>query len=125
MERLSFYEIESHNIYSLFLSLFFSSEGLEVDLYQEYPLKLLAQFEERTGHKAGPMIVLNLEYGANFSGPGNDVFHLERAIGEPSEAHKSNFLHPVLYYYEELPTGMYIEVPPKITQTRTGTYLKY
>jgi hypothetical protein len=47
-----------------------------------------------------------MEYGKDFSGPGNDVFRLNRATGESSDAHKSNFLHPVFYYFDELPTGM-------------------
>jgi len=51
------------------------------------------------------LIVIVLEYGANFSGPGKDVFRLDRATGEAEHAHMSNFLHPVLYYYETLPTG--------------------
>lgn len=51
------------------------------------------------------MLVVLLEYGKDFSGPGKDVFHGSRATGEPDEAHASNFLHPVLYYYEQLPTG--------------------
>ena len=27
-----------------------------------------------------------------------------RAVGDPEVAHMSNFLHPVFYYYPELPT---------------------
>ena len=29
----------------------------------------------------------------------------DRATGDPSDAHTSNFLHPCFYYYESLPTG--------------------
>ena len=47
------------------------------------------------------MIVVSLEYGPEFSGPGKDVFWV---TGEPSEAHTSNFLHPVFYYYEFSPS---------------------
>ena len=61
-----------------------------------------------TGHDASRFIVINLQYGASFSAPGNDIFRLDRATGDPSEAHQSNFLHPALYYYEELPTGMHL-----------------
>ena len=49
------------------------------------------------------MIVLSLEYGKHFSGPGSDPFNSNRATGQASEAHESNFLHPVLYFYEQLP----------------------
>ena len=40
-------------------------------------------------------------------GPGKDIFRETRATGEPVEGHKSNFLHPVLYYYKQLPTSKY------------------
>jgi len=46
-----------------------------------------------------------MQYGLNFSGPGNDIFRTDRATGEPSDAHNSNFLHPVFYYYDRLPSG--------------------
>ena len=69
-------------------------------MYEEFPLKLLHEFSQHTGANDGPMLVISLEYGNGFSGPGADVFHEDRATGEPSEAHKSNFLHPVLYFYK-------------------------
>ena len=53
----------------------------------------------------GRIIVLLLEYGKDFSGPGKDIFRGDRATGQPEEAHRSNFLHPVFYYYQRLPTG--------------------
>ena len=34
-----------------------------------------------------------------------DVLRSDRANGNPVEADTSNFLHPVLYYYRELPTN--------------------
>jgi hypothetical protein len=58
-----------------------------------------------TGHEASRIIVINMQYGASFSAPGNDIFRLDRATGDPAEAHQSNFLHPALYYYEKLPSG--------------------
>ena len=51
------------------------------------------------------VIALLLEYGKDFSGPGEDVFRSGRATGRPEKAHTSNFLHPVFYYYQRLPTG--------------------
>ncbi len=68
-------------------------------------MNALPDFKSHTGHEVGPVIVLVLQYGANFSGPGNDIFRADRATGEPAEAHLSNFLHPVFYYYKTLPTG--------------------
>lgn len=61
-----------------------------------------------SGHDASKIIVINLQYGPSFSGPGNDIFRLDRATGDPSEAHQSNFLHPALYYYDKLPSGWYL-----------------
>ena len=60
------------------------------------------------GHNAGPVIVMVFQYGSRFSGPGKDTFHNDRAVGEAENAHLSNFLHPVFYYYETLPTGKYL-----------------
>lgn len=78
-----------------------------------------------TGHKPGPIIVFNFEYGKDYSGPGyetyrpfmkgekaslfcfhhsKDVLKEDRATGDPIEADISNFLHPVLYYYTRPPT---------------------
>ena len=36
-----------------------------------------------------------------------DFLSEDRAIGDPSSADKSNFLHPVLYYYKEPIEGMF------------------
>eukprot|EP00794_Sanderia_malayensis_P008745 gene8745-9679_t len=68
--------------------------------FEELPKGLLPNFTEITGVAFQRGIVVNLEYGKNFSGPGSDPFKEERATGEVVEAHMSNFLHPVLYYYE-------------------------
>lgn len=78
----------------------------KVEYYEEFPIRLVHQFEEFTGRPAGPMIVLNMEYGKDFSGAGKDTFKSDRATGEPGEAHKSNFLHPVIYFYKEPPTAL-------------------
>ncbi|XP_050391340.2 FAD-dependent oxidoreductase domain-containing protein 2 [Patella vulgata] len=75
------------------------------EYYEEFPINLLHEFTNITGAEAGELIAVVLQYGANFSGPGNDIFRTDRATGEPSEAHKSNFLHPVLYYYKDIPTA--------------------
>lgn len=86
---------------------FFSSNsgGQEFEYIEQFPLRLLSEFASYSGHDVDRTIVVSMEYGANFSGPGKDIFRIDRAVGEPREAHKSNFLHPVLYYYTRLPTG--------------------
>ena len=81
----------------------FSNDTFEI--VKEFPVNMLDRFEEVSGHRAGPAIVLILQYGHNFSGLNNDVFREDRAVGNADVAHKSNFLHPTLYYYLKLPTG--------------------
>ena len=82
-----------------------SRDGRWFDHHEEFPINLLHEFSERSGHQATRVLVAVLEYGPDFSGPGKDIFRYDRATGEPSQAHESNFLHPVLYYYERLPSG--------------------
>lgn len=72
-----------------------------VTYLEEVPMDLLSSLQNSTGHFADQYIVVNLQYGKGFSGPGNDVFNEERATGEPTDAHNSNFLHPVLFYYDK------------------------
>lgn len=79
---------------------------------EEFPIDLIHQLPEMSGHEASRIIVINLQYGASFSGPGNDIFRIDRATGDPSEAHNSNFLHPVFYYYESLPTEKDMKYKP-------------
>ena len=57
---------------------------------------------EITGYPLKECIIQVLEYGKNFSGPGKDVFYKGRSVGQASIAHKSNFLHPVFYYYKDI-----------------------
>eukprot|EP00795_Rhopilema_esculentum_P009136 gene9136-16798_t len=64
------------------------------------------RYTKHTGVPFKRGIVLNLEYGKNFSGPGSDPFKEERAVGEVVDAHLSNFLHPVLYYYSSPVTNL-------------------
>lgn len=55
----------------------------------------------------------------HFSNFRKDTFHSERATGEPSDAHNSNFLHPVLYFYKEPPTGNTMESLVSVIVYRT------
>ncbi|KXJ26579.1 FAD-dependent oxidoreductase domain-containing protein 2 [Exaiptasia diaphana] len=81
----------------------------QVAYFESFPVKLVNEFQKHTGYPEGPMIVLNMEYGKDFSGAGKDTFKSDRATGEPSEAHLSNFLHPVFYFYREPPKEMDID----------------
>ncbi|XP_068233200.1 FAD-dependent oxidoreductase domain-containing protein 2-like [Palaemon carinicauda] len=78
--------------------------GKRFELLKEFPVHLLARLEELTGREAEEVIVVLMEYGPDFSGPDKDTFRADRATGDPLEAHRSNFLHPVFYYYKRLPT---------------------
>lgn len=89
----------------LYLLLFLKFLSDKYEYFEEFPVNLLHEFEQRTGSSVGPIIVVVLEYGANFSGPAEDTFRYSRATGHVSRAHNSNFLHPVFYYYKQLPMG--------------------
>lgn len=73
---------------------------------EEFPVQMLAQLESLTGRRAPHgLLAISMEYGRNFSGPGKDVFFRDRSVGHTQDAWQSNFLHPVIYYYQHLPTG--------------------
>lgn len=94
---------EASDIYQMFshlVDVIVFRENDMCEYFQAVNIKMLSEFEAHTGRPFKRGIVINLEYGKNFSGPANDPFHEERATGEAQEAHTSNFLHPVLYYYE-------------------------
>ncbi|XP_062607812.1 FAD-dependent oxidoreductase domain-containing protein 2-like [Saccostrea cucullata] len=86
--------------------------GLEFDYLEEFPINLIDDLYKHSGHNATRIIAIVMEYGKDFSGPGNDIFRIDRATGEPAEAHQSNFLHPVLYYYDKLPTAEDMQKKP-------------
>lgn len=66
-----------------------------------------------TGHHVDSVIVMSMEYGADFSGPENNVFREDRATSQASLAFKSNFLHPVFYYYKHLPSQRQMDIAEK------------
>ncbi len=70
---------------------------------EEFPLQALPQLSALSGRPLTDhgVLVLVMQYGLNRTdtlGPG-------RAESEWTKAWRSNFLHPVLYYYNTLPTG--------------------
>ncbi|CAF1342999.1 unnamed protein product [Rotaria sordida] len=67
---------------------------------EEYPVRLLPRLEEITGYKFDNLLILNMQYGMNYSGAGRDVFAFDRVSASVNTADRSNFLHPVLYYYD-------------------------
>lgn len=103
---------EGSGIYQMFSMLgdvIILNENGTFKYLEEFPIHMIHKLSEMTGHAATRVIVLNLQYGAGFSGPGNDVFRSDRATGDPSEAHTSNFLHPCFYYYETLPSEKHMK----------------
>ncbi|KAJ7992751.1 hypothetical protein DPEC_G00281920 [Dallia pectoralis] len=76
--------------------------GSHCEYLEEFPIQALPQFSSLSGHRVSKhgLLVLILQYGLNPTdslGPG-------RAESEWTRAWRSNFLHPVLYYYDTLPT---------------------
>ncbi|XP_077980798.1 FAD-dependent oxidoreductase domain-containing protein 2-like isoform X2 [Glandiceps talaboti] len=92
-------------------------DGTQYEYFEEFPVKLIPDFKAKTGKDAEQIIVILMEYGKNFSGPGKDPFRGDRATGEPIDAHNSNFLHPVFYYYDHLPTKPEMRKLSKIFDT--------
>lgn len=99
---------EAAGIYQMFQVLgdimILNKEHTEVTYIEEYPVKMIHALTECSGIPAEEIIVIVFQYGANFSGPGKDVFRENRAVGDPEKAHESNFLHPVYYHYKKPPT---------------------
>ncbi|KAM4634461.1 FAD-dependent oxidoreductase domain-containing protein 2 [Polymixia lowei] len=77
-------------------------QGSHCKYLEEFPLQALSHFSSLSGHGVSKhgLLVLVMQYGLN----GTDSLGPGRAESEWTRAWKSNFLHPVLYYYETLPT---------------------
>ncbi|KAM8952479.1 FAD-dependent oxidoreductase domain-containing protein 2 [Pelodytes ibericus] len=90
-------------------------DAKDFEYLEEVPVGILPLLEESTGRKVEDtgLFVLMMEYGKNFSGPDKDVFYYNRAIGEAKAAWRSNFLHPVVYYYSRLPTEQQMKLRPE------------
>uniref|UniRef100_T1JNK9 FAD-dependent oxidoreductase domain-containing protein 2 n=1 Tax=Strigamia maritima TaxID=126957 RepID=T1JNK9_STRMM len=99
---------EAAGLYQMFGSLadiiLLQKNNTEFEVLEEFPVQLLHQLPKLTGHLVDKFFVIIMEYGPDFSGPDKDTFRPDRATGDPLEAHRSNFLHPVFYFYTKLPT---------------------
>ncbi|KAH9365542.1 hypothetical protein HPB48_020582 [Haemaphysalis longicornis] len=80
---------------------------LQFEYLEEFPLALLSALEKKTGRAADGREVLTvaMRYNPSFSGPRLDTFHSWRATDDVNNAHNSNFLHPVIYYYAQHKEG--------------------
>lgn len=74
-----------------------------VEYVEEFPVQAMSVFPLLSGHEVSThgVIVLLLQYGTRKI----DFLGKNRAEKDWAKAWKSNFLHPVLYYYETLPTS--------------------
>lgn len=74
-----------------------------VEYVEEFPVQAMPVFPLISGHEVSTrgVIVLLLQYGTR----NIDFLGKDRAEKDWAKAWKSNFLHPVLYYYETLPTS--------------------
>lgn len=77
-------------------------QGSHCEYLEEFPLQALPQLASLSGREASEhgLIVLLMQYGKKKI----DFLGRNRAETDWTKAWKSNFLHPVLYYYDTLPT---------------------
>ncbi|XP_072167909.1 FAD-dependent oxidoreductase domain-containing protein 2-like [Diadema setosum] len=99
---------EASGLYQMFYVLgdivLLHKDTMEFEYLEEFPILMLPWLQQASGHNHTELLVMVMEYGKNYSGAGKDIFRQDRAVGDPEEAHLSNFLHPVIYYYKQLPT---------------------
>ncbi|XP_039267135.2 FAD-dependent oxidoreductase domain-containing protein 2-like [Styela clava] len=110
---------EASDIYQMFGVfcdiVIFGDDDTKAIYLESYPCALVSRIPQVSGHPVpGKLLVISMEYGKNSSGPAKDVFREDRAVGSAKEAHTSNFLHPIVYYYSKLPSdGMVLSRPKK------------
>uniref|UniRef100_A0A667X2L5 FAD-dependent oxidoreductase domain containing 2 n=1 Tax=Myripristis murdjan TaxID=586833 RepID=A0A667X2L5_9TELE len=77
-------------------------QGSHCEYLEEFPVQALPHFSSLSGHDVSRhgLLVLLMQYGLNHT----DSLGPDRSESEWKQAWKSNFLHPVLYYYDKLPT---------------------
>ncbi|XP_070778613.1 FAD-dependent oxidoreductase domain-containing protein 2 [Enoplosus armatus] len=84
--------------------------GAHCEYVEEFPLQALPQFSSLSGHEVSShgLVVLVMQYGKQKI----DYLGESRAETDWTKAWKSNFLHPVLYYYDTLPTEEEMKLRP-------------
>ncbi|XP_066498509.1 FAD-dependent oxidoreductase domain-containing protein 2 isoform X2 [Hoplias malabaricus] len=85
-------------------------QGSHCEYLEEFPVQALPEFSSLSGRNVSEhgLLVVIMQYGLNRTdtlGPG-------RAESEWTKAWKSNFLHPVIYYYRTLPTERDMRLRP-------------
>lgn len=74
-----------------------------IEYVEEFPVQAMPVFSSISGHEISSrgVIVMLFQYGTRKI----DFLGNNRAEKDWTKAWKSNFLHPVLYYYRTLPTS--------------------
>lgn len=87
---------------------------------EEFPLQALPRFSSLSGHEVSDrgVIVVVLQYGTKKI----DFLGKNRSQNDWTKAWLSNFLHPVFYYYDQLPTG---EEPCSRPQTSSCAWVSW
>lgn len=85
--------------------------GSHCEYVEEFTLQALPQFTSLSGHEVTHhgLIVLVMQYGKRKI----DYLGLGRSETDWTKAWQSNFLHPVLYYYDTLPTEEEMKLRPQ------------
>ncbi|XP_056379659.1 FAD-dependent oxidoreductase domain-containing protein 2 [Hyla sarda] len=110
---------EASGLYQMFEvlvdAIFLGEDSTTFEYLEEVPAGTIPTVEKITGRKVYDtgVFILIMEYGKNFSGPDKDVFYYNRAIGDARAAWRSNFLHPVIYYYRQLPSEQQMKLRPQ------------
>ncbi|XP_026217592.1 FAD-dependent oxidoreductase domain-containing protein 2 isoform X2 [Anabas testudineus] len=84
--------------------------GSHCEYLEEFPVQALPHFSSLSGHEVSShgLLVLVMQYGKKKL----DYLGRNRAETDWTKAWKSNFLHPVLYYYNRLPTEEEMKLRP-------------
>uniref|UniRef100_A0A3B4YPZ7 FAD-dependent oxidoreductase domain containing 2 n=1 Tax=Seriola lalandi dorsalis TaxID=1841481 RepID=A0A3B4YPZ7_SERLL len=84
--------------------------GSHCEYVEEFPIQALPQFSSLSGREVSShgLVVVVMQYGKKKI----DYLGRNRAETDWSRAWKSNFLHPVLYYYDTLPTEEEMKLRP-------------
>ncbi|XP_012723313.2 FAD-dependent oxidoreductase domain-containing protein 2 [Fundulus heteroclitus] len=85
-------------------------QGSHCEYIEEFLLQALPRFASLSGHEVSShgLIVVVMQYGKKKI----DYLGRGRAETDWTKAWKSNFLHPVLYYYDSLPTEQDMKMRP-------------
>uniref|UniRef100_H2YH81 Uncharacterized protein n=1 Tax=Ciona savignyi TaxID=51511 RepID=H2YH81_CIOSA len=81
----------------------FDQQGISSKYLETFPCYLVSRLQVLTGYEVpGPVMVITMEFGKNYSGAGVDPFPIERTVFEASASHRSSSLHPVFYFYKQV-----------------------